>query len=87
MEIMTGRNYKWRVNVTFNMVKLELFNEIWGRAVFNTHLCEFPVQTEHCWSIGFCIGSTEKQEITEINEELEKVMGFQGIQISYKNIY
>lgn len=33
------------------------------------------------------MGSTEKQDICEINKELEKITGFKGIRVSYENIY
>ena len=87
-QVITGRNYKWRVNVTFDMEKPEIFHERWSRVVLNTlTIRDFPTQTEQCWSIGFCMGSTEKQDIRTINKELEKVTGFDGIRVSYENIY
>ena len=33
------------------------------------------------------MGSTEKQDTTEINKELKKITGFKGIRVSYENIY
>ena len=33
------------------------------------------------------MGSTEKQDTTEINKELGNVTGFEGIRVSYENIY
>ena len=87
-QVTTGRNYKWRVNVTFDIDTPEIFHDRWGRVVLNTlTIKDFPTQTEQCWSIGFCMGSTEKQDIREINKELENVTGFKGIRVSYQNIY
>ena len=87
-QITTGRNFKWRANVTFDIDTPEIFHERWGRVVMNTlTIRDFPTQTEQCWSIGFCMGSTEQQDTQEINKELEKITGFEGIRVSHENIY
>ena len=87
-EIVTRRNYRWRLHATFKNKKPETFHKHWGRVVLNSFtVCNFPTQTEQCWSIGFCMGSTEKQDTVEINKELENITGFEGIKVSYENIY
>ena len=46
-QIVTGRNYRWRVNATFTIGKPEIFHERWGRVVLNTlTVGDFPTQTE-----------------------------------------
>ena len=87
-QISTGRNFRWRLHATFNMDKPEIFHERWGRVVLNSFTVrDFPTQTEQCWPIGFCMGSTERQDITEINKHLGAATGFDDIRVSYENIY
>ena len=69
-QITTGRNYKWRVFATFNDEDNTTFAERWTKAAINRiTIKDFPTQTEQAWQVGFCMGSTENQDIRQINKK------------------
>ena len=86
--VTKGRNYKWRFNATFNDPDETLFEEKWNRIKANTvHIKDFPTQTEQAWAVGFTMGSTEKQDLRKINEELENITKVKGTTCSYQYLY
>ena len=85
--IQKGRNFKWRIQATFDS-KPDNFIKTWNRMDSRRFFAtDFPVQAENCWQVGFCMGSTEGQVTTKINAELEGVTGIKGIQASWQNIW
>lgn len=85
--IQTGRNFKWRINATFDSdpnILIKTWNRMDSRRYFIT---DFPVQAENCWQVGFCMGSTEGQVITNINKELENITSIKGIKVSWQNVW
>ena len=86
--VSKGRNYKWRFNATFNDSETELFDEKWNRIKTNTvHMKDFPTQTEQAWVLRFAMGSTEKQDLRAINEEIESITGVTGTKCLYQYLY
>ena len=86
-DIQTGRNFKWRIKATFDSdpdILIKTWNRMDSRRYFIT---DFPVQAENCWQVGFCMGSTEGQVVTKINDELEEITGIKGIKTSWQNIW
>ena len=86
-QLNQGRNFKWKMHTTFNS-KTNLFVDRWSRAVLNTfYVSDYPTQSEQTFCLGTCMGSTEKQLIGKINEEIEEITGIEGIRASIQNIY
>ena len=86
-QVKQGRNFKWKVNTTFNS-ETKLFADRWGRATLNTfYVSDYPTQSEQTFCVGMCMGSTEKQILGKINENLGEITGIEGITASIQNIY
>ena len=83
--IMHGKNYKWRINATFNDKAPLLSGEKWDRLcdcnIIN--LNNFPTQTKQGLQVGFAMGSTEMQDLGDINAQLENITGVTGINAFY----
>ena len=87
-QIVTGRNYKWRILATFNDEDPTILAERWTKAGINKiRIKDFPTKTEQAWQVGFCMGSTENQDICQINEKMEELTGVEGAQASFQNVY
>ena len=77
--IKKGRNFKWQFNATFDMAPKELEAKWYRLSGKQFQVSEFPTQSEETWPIGFCMGSTENQVTTKLNEELENITNTPGI--------
>lgn len=87
-QIITGRNFKWRIFATFNYCDPETFAKHWTKAPINqVIILNFPTQTEQAWQVGFCIGLTVKQDICPIQGKIEEITGVKGAGASFQYMY